>query len=295
MAGIRETLYGEATPAATRRLRLVTSELGDVTGLRGAAVMVAERILSPDAIDRRFARTWPDDARETVHLMSGERRPRRACRAGIRSAFEGGPAQDVERPRRRGRRRARRRDVVARSFVARPAEEVVEPPRAPGEVGPRQVHHARVAGASASLTTTSVRCSSSVQHHASSCSQRRVVRPAGGRAQRPLAAAEVVGDGDEVEVEGAAAPRRPAPAVGGRGTRERGRASPRTGPRARASPPGRVAIDDRGRPLGGRGELGWRRGVRRGSRGSARGAAGSRGRRRGGRAPSPAPSWSRRS
>ena len=56
VAGIRETLYGEATPAATRRLRLVTSELGDVTGLRGAAVMVAERILSPDAIDRRFAR-----------------------------------------------------------------------------------------------------------------------------------------------------------------------------------------------------------------------------------------------
>ena len=56
VAGIRETLYGEATPAATRQLRLVTSELGEVTGLRGAAVMVAERILSPDAIDRRFAR-----------------------------------------------------------------------------------------------------------------------------------------------------------------------------------------------------------------------------------------------
>ena len=34
VAGIRETLYGEATPASTRQLRLVTSELGDVTGLR---------------------------------------------------------------------------------------------------------------------------------------------------------------------------------------------------------------------------------------------------------------------
>ncbi|CAN5581046.1 ROK family protein [soil metagenome] len=57
VAGIRETLYREATPAATRRLRLVTSELGDITGLRGAALMVAERILSPDSVDRRVART----------------------------------------------------------------------------------------------------------------------------------------------------------------------------------------------------------------------------------------------
>ncbi len=55
VAGIRETLYREATPAATRRLRLVDSELGDVTGLRGAALMVAEQILSPDSIDRRLA------------------------------------------------------------------------------------------------------------------------------------------------------------------------------------------------------------------------------------------------
>ena len=55
VAGIRETLYREATPAATGRLRLVDSELGDVTGLRGAALMVAEQILSPDSIDRRLA------------------------------------------------------------------------------------------------------------------------------------------------------------------------------------------------------------------------------------------------
>jgi predicted NBD/HSP70 family sugar kinase len=56
VAGVRETLYREATPAATRRLRLVTSELGDITGLRGASLMVAEQILSPESIDRRVAR-----------------------------------------------------------------------------------------------------------------------------------------------------------------------------------------------------------------------------------------------
>lgn len=54
-AGIRETLYQEANPAATHRLDLVSTELADLTGLRGASVMVAEQILAPEAIDQRLA------------------------------------------------------------------------------------------------------------------------------------------------------------------------------------------------------------------------------------------------
>lgn len=55
LAGIRETLYRAAVPASTRRLQLVSAELGRNTGVRGAAIMVAEHVLAPDAIDRRIA------------------------------------------------------------------------------------------------------------------------------------------------------------------------------------------------------------------------------------------------
>lgn len=55
VAGIRETLYPEATPSATHHLQLVSSELGENTGLSGAAIMVADQILAPAAIDVRLA------------------------------------------------------------------------------------------------------------------------------------------------------------------------------------------------------------------------------------------------
>lgn len=54
LAGIRETLYQGATPSATRNLQLVSSELGDTTGLTGSALMVAEQVLAPQAIDLRL-------------------------------------------------------------------------------------------------------------------------------------------------------------------------------------------------------------------------------------------------
>lgn len=57
VAGIRETLYQQATPSATHDLQLVSAELGATTGLRGAAIMVAEQVLSPEEIDRRLEKS----------------------------------------------------------------------------------------------------------------------------------------------------------------------------------------------------------------------------------------------
>lgn len=54
-AGIRETVYRRSLPAATRTLQLVRARLGDNAGVRGAAMMVIDDILAPDAVDRYVA------------------------------------------------------------------------------------------------------------------------------------------------------------------------------------------------------------------------------------------------
>ena len=51
LAGIREVVYRRSLPLATRSLRIVRSELDDRAGVTGAAVMVIEHVLAPDAVD----------------------------------------------------------------------------------------------------------------------------------------------------------------------------------------------------------------------------------------------------
>ncbi|HKY65420.1 MAG TPA: ROK family protein [Acidimicrobiales bacterium] len=51
LAGVREVVYRRSLPLATGRLRIVGSRLDDEAGVVGAAVMVIERILAPDAVD----------------------------------------------------------------------------------------------------------------------------------------------------------------------------------------------------------------------------------------------------
>ncbi|WP_431232791.1 ROK family protein [Mycolicibacterium psychrotolerans] len=51
VAGLRETLYGNATALATRHLQVVPSTYGDRAGNIGSAMLVLEKILSPSAID----------------------------------------------------------------------------------------------------------------------------------------------------------------------------------------------------------------------------------------------------
>jgi len=55
-AGIRAVVYGRSLPLATRHLELVPSELDDRAGVFGAAVMIAEHVLSPNAVEALLAR-----------------------------------------------------------------------------------------------------------------------------------------------------------------------------------------------------------------------------------------------
>jgi len=51
VAGLRETLYGNATALATRVLQIVPSTTGGRSGVIGGATMALSHVLSPDAID----------------------------------------------------------------------------------------------------------------------------------------------------------------------------------------------------------------------------------------------------
>jgi predicted NBD/HSP70 family sugar kinase len=53
-AGIREVVYRRSTALATGHLQMMKSRLGDAAGVTGAAVMVLEQCLSPEAIDRQI-------------------------------------------------------------------------------------------------------------------------------------------------------------------------------------------------------------------------------------------------
>jgi predicted NBD/HSP70 family sugar kinase len=54
LAGVREGIFGRSLPLATRNLRIVPCELGDRAGVIGAAMMMLEHVLAPEAIDRRI-------------------------------------------------------------------------------------------------------------------------------------------------------------------------------------------------------------------------------------------------
>ncbi|AFM18997.1 transcriptional regulator/sugar kinase [Mycolicibacterium chubuense NBB4] len=51
VAGLRETLYRNATALATRTLQIVPSQLGERAGVVGTAMMVLDEVLAPQVID----------------------------------------------------------------------------------------------------------------------------------------------------------------------------------------------------------------------------------------------------
>ena len=55
LAGAREGIFSRSLVLATRDLRIVPSQLGDRAGVIGAASMVIDRVLAPEAIDRKLA------------------------------------------------------------------------------------------------------------------------------------------------------------------------------------------------------------------------------------------------
>lgn len=56
--GIRETLYRQALPRATRHLQVTLSQLREDAGIVGTAAMVLQQILSPAAVDRTLSGTF---------------------------------------------------------------------------------------------------------------------------------------------------------------------------------------------------------------------------------------------
>jgi len=54
LAGVREVTFRRSLPLATGDLKTVPSRLGDRAGVIGAAIMVIERVLAPDVIDREI-------------------------------------------------------------------------------------------------------------------------------------------------------------------------------------------------------------------------------------------------
>ncbi|GAB3489021.1 ROK family transcriptional regulator [Nocardiopsis coralliicola] len=54
-AGVRESVYARATAMATRQLAIAPNRSGGDAGLRGAAALVLEQVLAPEAVDARIA------------------------------------------------------------------------------------------------------------------------------------------------------------------------------------------------------------------------------------------------
>lgn len=56
LAGVREVVYRRSIPLATQHLGIVTSQAGETAGVRGAAIMVTQHVLSPAHVDALAAR-----------------------------------------------------------------------------------------------------------------------------------------------------------------------------------------------------------------------------------------------
>jgi predicted NBD/HSP70 family sugar kinase len=56
LAGVREVVFQRSLPLATRDLTIANSRLGDRAGVIGAAIMVIDHVLAPDAVDRAVQR-----------------------------------------------------------------------------------------------------------------------------------------------------------------------------------------------------------------------------------------------
>jgi len=56
LAGVREVVYRRSIPLATQHLGIVTSQAGETAGVRGAAIMVTQHVLSPAHVEALAAR-----------------------------------------------------------------------------------------------------------------------------------------------------------------------------------------------------------------------------------------------
>jgi predicted NBD/HSP70 family sugar kinase len=59
LAGVREVIFQRSLPLATRDLTIAGSRLGDRAGVVGAAIMVVDHVLEPEAVDRAVQQAQP--------------------------------------------------------------------------------------------------------------------------------------------------------------------------------------------------------------------------------------------
>lgn len=57
LAGIRETVYSEAAPISTQGLQIVPSVSGKEAGLRGAAMLIEDKVFAPETVNALIAST----------------------------------------------------------------------------------------------------------------------------------------------------------------------------------------------------------------------------------------------
>jgi hypothetical protein len=70
MSGLRERLYQPTQPLATRKLQILTSQLGNRNGAVGTARLAIEELFAPHAVDAYLAADVPvvnlDDAPRAI-------------------------------------------------------------------------------------------------------------------------------------------------------------------------------------------------------------------------------------
>ncbi|WP_017624563.1 ROK family transcriptional regulator [Nocardiopsis chromatogenes] len=72
-AGVREAVFRRATALATRQLRIVPNRSGGEAGLRGAAAMVLDHILAPEAVNTAIAEREAAAAANEAPAAAGSR------------------------------------------------------------------------------------------------------------------------------------------------------------------------------------------------------------------------------
>jgi len=72
LAGIREVIYRQSLPLATRNLQITTSRLDERAGVTGLALMLGDHIFAPQAIDHMLEKSGNKDEPESTSMVANE-------------------------------------------------------------------------------------------------------------------------------------------------------------------------------------------------------------------------------
>ena len=93
---MREVIFSRSLPLATRDLRIVPCRLGDRAGVIGAAIMVIEHVLAPEAVDRAI-QACRLGLEELGDELAAERLDRLPQTRGLRATRDGSASYPEQR------------------------------------------------------------------------------------------------------------------------------------------------------------------------------------------------------